>query len=87
MSSFWGKIGEKLNIIVQWSYDNHPGKLIGALTGFFLALLIVIFGFWQTILLFGLTALGYFLGKCWDDREIPPWLNKLIHRISFWGKN
>lgn len=87
MSSFWRSIGEKVTYIIEWSIENHPGKSIGLLAGFTLSLLLIIFGFWQTVLLISLSFTGYYLGKCWDDGILPPWLKKIVHRISFRGKD
>ena len=87
MSGFWGRVGEKITFFTEWSIENHPGKTFGFLTGLFLALSIIIFGFLQTLILIALSSVGYYLGKCWDDEELPSWLKKLIHRISFRGKD
>lgn len=82
MNGFWGRIGDKLYNFWLWCLENHPGKLFGFLIGFFTALLIIILGFWQTVLLAGLSYLGYYLGGYWDKGELPAWLSKLVHRIS-----
>ncbi|KUO58921.1 MAG: hypothetical protein APF84_14325 [Gracilibacter sp. BRH_c7a] len=87
MSSFWRSLGERITEISEWSIENHPGKSLGLLSGFLLALLLIIFGFLQTVLLIALSCTGYYLGKCWDDGRLPPWLNKIVHRISFRGKD
>lgn len=86
MNHYWGKIGEQIYSFIQWSLQNHPGKFFGILTGFILALLFIVLGFWQTLILIGLTYLGYYFGKCWDEGELPSWLTKLVHRISFKNK-
>lgn len=86
MNSNWGKIRERIYNSVQWGLENHPGKFIGFLSGFLLALAFIILGFWQTIFLGGLSYIGYYIGKCWDEGQIPSWLNKLVHIIHFKGK-
>jgi len=87
MSERWGKIWEKVTNLILWCFENHPGKSIGLLIGFFLALAFIILGFWQTIFLLVLTYVGYYLGKSWDEGELPSLLTKLLHRISFKSKN
>lgn len=86
MSNFWRSIGDKLNIFFY-------GVLIIILVnfwfliGFFVALMFILLGFWQTLLLAALSCGGYYLGKCWDDGVWPTGLSKVIHRIPFWGKH
>jgi uncharacterized membrane protein len=87
MSNFWRNIGDKLNIFFLWCLNNHPGKFFGFLIGFFVALMFILLGFWQTLLLAALSCGGYYLGKCWDDGVWPTGLSKVIHRIPFWGKH
>ncbi|NLI91878.1 MAG: DUF2273 domain-containing protein [Peptococcaceae bacterium] len=86
MNENWGRIGEKLNSFFFWCLEKHPGKLIGFLIGFFTALCFIIFGFWQTILLAGLSCVGYYVGSWWDEGEFPLWLTRLLHRINFKSK-
>lgn len=85
MKDCWGRIGEKIRSLLQWFWENHPGKLLGTLLGFMLAVLFILLGFWQTVLLISLCLLGFYLGKCWDEGEVPAWLTKLLHRIPFKG--
>lgn len=54
MKTFWQHIVESLK-------GRNPGS-VGAVTGFVLALSFVIFGFFKTLFLIGMTLLGYFLG-------------------------
>ncbi|RNC29261.1 MAG: hypothetical protein AWM53_00614 [Candidatus Dichloromethanomonas elyunquensis] len=86
MNNHWGRIGEKLNHFFFWCLEKHPGKLIGFSIGFTTALAIIIFGFWQTILLAGLSYIGYTVGSWWDEGEFPIWLTKLLHTITLKGK-
>ncbi|HHV63623.1 MAG TPA: DUF2273 domain-containing protein [Peptococcaceae bacterium] len=86
MENNWGKIGAKLVWLLQWCWENHPGKSLGLGIGFLLAVLFIILGFWQTILLFSLSFLGFYCGKCWDQGGLPLWLTNLVHRIIHWKK-
>ena len=47
------------------------GKILGTITGFFLALLIVIFGVGKTLIIILFCLLGYIIGK-WFDEGISP---------------
>lgn len=60
---------------------NNEGKVYGTLIGFISAILVLIIGFWKTLLIFVLTAIGYYIGSRWDqegdfrkllDRLLPP---------------
>jgi uncharacterized membrane protein len=55
MKSVW----QNLHSILK---DKNPA-LIGAGVGLSLALALVIFGFWKTLFILGLTAGGYYLGN------------------------
>jgi len=77
---------EKLKNYFSWVLENHPGKLIGSLVGFLAALAFILLGFWQTIFLLAFTSAGFYLGKCWDEGQLPPRLANLVHRIRFWRK-
>jgi uncharacterized membrane protein len=86
MNDFRRGIWEKLNSSFAWCLEKHPGKSIGFLIGFFTALTIIVFGFWQTLVLAGLSYLGYYVGSWWDKGEVPLWVTRLLHRISGKGK-
>lgn len=87
MNNYWATIREKIANYFFWSLENHPGKLIGLMLGFFTALTIILLGFWQTIILIGLSYLGYYLGSYWDEGQLPPWLAKFLGKITFkWKK-
>ncbi len=47
--------------LINFLQGKNPG-MVGALTGLSLGLLLVIFGFWKTLLVLVLTLLGYVLG-------------------------
>ncbi len=44
-------------------FNKHGGKIAGGLIGLVLALLFVIFGFWQGILIIAFILVGAFLGS------------------------
>lgn len=85
--NFWQKIGQTIYEYTKWCLTNHPGKTTGFLLGFAVAFLFIIFGFWRTLLLLGLSYGGYFFGKCWDEKELPLWLEKLINKIARRGND
>jgi len=87
MNSYWGRIGEKLHNLFFWCLENHPGRLFGFLIGFFVALTIILLGFWQTIVLIGLSYLGYYVGSYWDEGRLPHWAAKIFNTIALkWKK-
>lgn len=55
MKSFWQSLSAALK-------GKNPAQT-GALFGLALALLLVIFGFWKTLFIIALTAVGYYLGN------------------------
>jgi len=62
MKAFWQQLLASLK-------GRNPGT-VGAVAGLVLALSLVIFGIWNTLLLIGMTALGYFLGvRYFSNRE------------------
>ncbi|MFW6021917.1 MAG: DUF2273 domain-containing protein [Halanaerobiaceae bacterium] len=59
----------------------NRGKVIGSLIGFIFGFLILIIGFWKTLLVFLCTIIGYYLGSRFDmegdfrkilDKILPP---------------
>jgi uncharacterized membrane protein len=74
-------ISKKIFTYIYWALEKHPGKFIGAFLGFFLGLAFITIGFWKTLILFALTACGYYIGRCWDNKEYPLWLDKILHTI------
>ncbi|MFW5981100.1 MAG: DUF2273 domain-containing protein [bacterium] len=59
----------------------NKGKIIGAVLGFFFGLLILLIGFWRTLLVFTCALIGYYIGARWDtegdfkkllDKILPP---------------
>lgn len=67
--------------LINFLQGKNPG-VVGALTGLFLGLLLVIFGFWKALLVLVLMVGGYVLGvkyfsnpeqfKLLLDRLLPP---------------
>lgn len=55
MKSFWQSLGE--------IFQGHSPARAGALIGLLLAVSLVVFGFWKTLFILLLTALGYYLGN------------------------
>lgn len=55
MKSFWQSLGE--------IFQGHNPARAGALIGLLLAVSLVVFGFWKTLFILLLTALGYYLGS------------------------
>ncbi|MFW6287712.1 MAG: DUF2273 domain-containing protein [bacterium] len=62
-------------------FTYNKGKIIGALIGFVFGLLVLIIGFWKTLLVLFCTVLGYYIGSRWDlegdfrkilDKLLPP---------------
>jgi len=79
MREFWLRVGEKLSFFLLAALEKHPGKLIGVLAGFLLGLFIIIFGFWHTLMLVVLVAIGLLIGKRWDeDKKLWLWINRLF---------
>lgn len=65
--------------LIDFLHGKNPG-VVGAMAGFGFGLLLVIFGFWRTLLVLGLTVLGYVVGvHFFKHTEIfETWLNRLL---------
>lgn len=62
----------------QILYENRK-KLIGALIGLIIGLLILIIGFFKTLLLCLVTLLGYYLGSRWNlEDDLKDLIIKII---------
>ena len=60
-------------------FRENKGKIVGALLGFFAAILLLIIGFFKTLLIIVCTLLGLFLGSRWDvEGDIKRILNKIL---------
>lgn len=80
MNEFWSKIREKVTIFLVWVVDNHFGKFTGTVLGLILGLLVVILGFWRTLVLMLFVVAGFFLGKLQDEqRDITAWFKNRFH--------
>lgn len=56
----------------------HGGKLLGLLGGLVISLLIIYLGFIHTVFILSFSAVGYYIGSRWDNRES---LRDLLNRI------
>lgn len=48
---------------------SHPKTTIGASLGLIVGIGLVVVGFWKTLVIALMCALGYYLGKCADERK------------------
>jgi uncharacterized membrane protein len=79
MSSFWSEMTYKLASLFLRLLDEHPGKLLGTVSGFLLGLLVVLLGFWKTLVLFLYVVIGFLLGKSQDDhKKHLEWLDRFF---------
>ena len=58
-------------ILSEW-ISTHPGQALGAFLGFVVGLLILIFGPVKALLVIILSAIGFILGKLFDDKIALP---------------
>lgn len=80
MKDFWKELINTITAFLLRTLDEHPGKLIGTLLGFVLGLLVVLLGFWKTLVLFAFVILGFILGKRQDDhKKLFDWLNRFFN--------
>jgi uncharacterized membrane protein len=64
--------------VSQFIYLNR-GKIIGGIIGCFLGILLLIIGFFKTILILSFTLIGYFFGSRWDRTgKIKDFLDKIL---------
>lgn len=63
----------------------HKGRIVGTVIGLFSAILILLLGFWKTLLIVLCTLAGYYIGTRWDiegnfrkllDKLLPPHFKK-----------
>lgn len=59
--------------------SEHWGKVLGGLLGCLIGLIIIVFGFWRSLLLFFCIFAGIYLGRLFDRHE---GLQNLLQR--FW---
>ncbi|NLM97195.1 MAG: DUF2273 domain-containing protein [Halanaerobiaceae bacterium] len=76
-NDFWKQLSE--------IFKKHKGKTVGTFLGLFLAILILLLGFWKTILIALCTLAGYYIGTRLDiegdfrkllDKLLPPHFKK-----------
>ncbi len=65
----WG--GRTFLEIIRELLETHRGKVLGAIFGLIIGLLIIVFGFWKTVFIIFCILIGYFLGKRFDDEGSP----------------
>ena len=54
-------------LISSWA-NEHPGQALGAVFGFIIGLLVLIFGILKTLLVIVLSAIGFIIGKIFDEK-------------------
>ncbi len=65
--------------LIEEIWQHHSGKIVGVMIGFTLGVLIIIFGFFQTIFVLLCVIAGYIVGKRIDEKEdIMDILDKLL---------
>lgn len=62
-------------------FINNKGKIFGSIIGFVFGILVLLIGFWKTLLVLTFTIIGYYIGSRWDlegdfrkilDKLLPP---------------
>jgi uncharacterized membrane protein len=65
--------------LLEEIWQNHSGKIVGVLVGFFLGVLIILLGFFQTLFVLLCVIAGYIVGKRIDEKEdLMDILDKLL---------
>lgn len=57
-----------MKVFLEWFLPRRS-RIIGVFLGFLTAVLLMSLGFWRTLLLALLAAVGYFIGLWRDDKE------------------
>ena len=58
---------------------NYRGRFLCTLTGFVIAALFLLLGFWQTLFLLLFVAGGFFIGyKIYNKEDLVEWLHRLL---------
>ncbi len=72
---------ENTNFILELTrlFCDHKKKIIGAFIGLITGVLILVIGFWHTVLLLILTIIGYNAGAKWNTISI--FFKKLLNKI------
>lgn len=65
--------------LLEEIWQNHSGKIVGVLVGFFLGVLIILLGFFQTLFVLLCVIAGFIVGKRIDEKEdLMDILDKLL---------
>ncbi len=65
--------------LLEEIWQNHSGKIVGVLVGFFLGVLIILLGFFQTLFVMLCVIAGFVVGKRIDEKEdLMDILDKLL---------
>lgn len=60
-------------------FKMHKGKIVGSFMGLISAILILLIGFWKTLLIAICTLSGYYIGTRWDkEGDFKKLLDKLL---------
>ena len=60
-------------------WEHHSGKIVGIIFGFLIGILVITFGFFQTLFVLLCIIAGYIVGKKIDEKEdIMDILDKLL---------
>jgi uncharacterized membrane protein len=63
-------------------WEQHRGKLIGAIIGVFFGILYLIVGFWDTLIFAFIVAVGYYIGSKVDKKEDIVPFQEIINYLS-----
>ncbi|CUH94297.1 hypothetical protein P22_0363 [Propionispora sp. 2/2-37] len=55
--------------LIQEIWQNHNGKITGAVIGLFIGIFIITFGFFRTFFVLLCMVAGYIIGKRIDEKE------------------
>ncbi|GBF11037.1 MAG: DUF2273 domain-containing protein [Tepidibacillus sp.] len=50
-------------------WEDHPGTIVGLISGLFVGFIFLFVGFWKTIIFLGFVGMGLYIGKKIDARE------------------
>ncbi len=65
--------------LLEEIWQHHSGKIVGVAIGFILGVLVITFGFFQTLFVLLCVIAGYVVGKRIDEKEdIMDILDKLL---------
>ncbi len=59
--------------------EYHRGKAIGIIAGLIAGILIVVYGFWKTLLIILCIVIGYGIGKSLDENgRVDEWVQRVF---------